>query len=53
MQVCNDVPYTSYNTQCNTVNTTKTTCNVIYNTQCKPVSGLCCSWAAYVPVHLF
>eukprot|EP00775_Hariotina_reticulata_P004218 gene4218-4467_t len=41
--VCNDVPITTYTTQCSTVNTTRTSCSIIYQQQCNPVCKPVCS----------
>lgn len=40
LQVCNDVPYTTYTTQCQTVTKTKTQCDVVYNQKCDKVRML-------------
>lgn len=39
LQVCNEVPYTTYQTKCNTITQTRSVCDIVYQQQCNKVRG--------------
>lgn len=40
--ICNDVPYTVYQTQCKAITKTKTMCDIVYQQQCQKVCKPVC-----------